>query len=334
MIRVLFVGNYLSKSKGSFGVSEQIALALPKDFFDVRLSSRKENQLVRLLDIIHTCLFSSYHKIQIDTYSGPAFIIAEVASLIAKLRGKKSILTLHGGKLPEFFKKHKRRVKKVFSRVSYMQTPSLYLQDFFSKNGIRVNYLPNPIDFKNFPFNKDNVNPHTLLWVRAFTEIYNPDLAVKTLYEVRKKYPEATLTMVGPDKGLLQQTKKLIQKLDLTSFINITGPVKNVELYKYYQTHEVFLNTTSYESFGVAVAEAASCGIPIVSSAVGELPYLYRHNENILLVEDLSESSFSTEVIRLMESPELAQKLSINARKRVEAFDWEIIKPKWIELLS
>ena len=93
-----------------------------------------------------------------------------------------------------------------------------------------MNYLPNPINFKNFPFKRENVNPYTLLWVRAFTEIYNPDLAVKTLYEVRKKYPGTTLTMIGPDKGLLQQTKKLIQELDLTSCVEITGPVKNEEL--------------------------------------------------------------------------------------------------------
>ncbi len=334
MIKVLFVGNYLSKSKGTFGVSEHIAQVLPKSRFGVRLTSRKQNRFFRLIDIVLNCSFTTFSTIQIDTFSGSAFIIAEVASLIAKFRGKKIILTLHGGKLPEFFLHNKKRIKRVFQRSNRIQTPSLYLQQFFRENGTDVNYLPNPIPIRNFPYNRSNIKLHTLLWVRAFTEIYNPDLVVKTLYEVRKKYPEATLTMVGPDKGLLQQTIKLIQKLDLTSCINITGPVKNDELYKYYQTHEVIVNTTSYESFGVAVAEAASCGIPIVSSAVGELPYLYQHNENILLVEDLSESSFSTEVIRLMESPELAQKLSLNARKRVEAFDWEIIKPKWIELLS
>jgi len=334
MIKVLFVGNYLSKSKGTFGVSEQIAYSLSKDLFNVHLTSRRQNQALRLIEIIFNCLFRSYHKIQIDTFSGKAFLIAEVATFMAWVRGKNPILTLHGGKLPEFYQKNKKRIHRVFKQAKYIQTPSMYLQDFFVKNGFEVHYQPNPIALNNFPFSRKMVKPHTLLWVRAFTEIYNPDLAVRTLYEVRKKYPTTRLTMVGPDKGLLEQIKKLIHELNLTSCIEITGPVKNEELYTYYQTHEIFLNTTSYESFGVAVAEAASCGIPIVSTAVGELPYLYKHNENILLVNNFNEVTFSSEVIRLIESPDLAKELSINARKRVEAFDWELIKPNWIELLK
>jgi len=334
MIRVLFVGNYLSKAKGSLGVSEQIALSLSKELFDIKLTSRKQNQILRLLDIIKECLMGSYHKMQIDTYSGPAFLIAETASFIARLRGKKLILTLHGGMLPEFYQKNKQRVDKVFKRSAYIQTPSLYLKDFFQKQGIQINYLPNPIQLENFPYNRDSIEPHSLLWVRAFAPIYNPDLAVQTLFEIRKNYPDATLTMIGPDKGLLAKTVILINKLGLNSAITIIGPVKNAELSKYYQSHEVFLNTTSYESFGVALIEAAACGIPIVSSNVGEMPYLWQHEENMLLVQSFDPKKFAVEVIKLFESETLATKISKNARLKAETFDWEVIKEKWISLLS
>jgi glycosyltransferase involved in cell wall biosynthesis len=333
MLKILMVGNYLSSKKGTFAIAEQIANNLSDDTFRFILTSHKTNKIIRILDIISTCLFSSFHKILIDTFSGSAFIIAEVASFIAFIRGKKPILTLHGGKLPEFYLINKSRVIRVFARASYIQTPSLYLQDFFEKQGFRINYLPNPINLNHFHYKRDKVKLHSLLWVRAFTEIYNPELAVKTLHEVKKSYPDTTLTMVGPDKGLLSQTRKLIAELGLDSSVEITGPVKNIELYNYYQTHEVFLNTTSYESFGVAVAEAAACGIPIVSTAVGELPYLYKHNQNILLVNDFDEKNFSTEVIRIFNSAELAGNLSLNARKKVEEFDWEKVKKKWISLL-
>ena len=89
MIKVLFVGNYLSKSKGTFGVSEHIAQVLPKSRFGVRLTSRKQNRFFRLIDIVLNCSFTTFNTIQIDTFSGSAFIFAEVASLIAKFRGKK-----------------------------------------------------------------------------------------------------------------------------------------------------------------------------------------------------------------------------------------------------
>jgi glycosyltransferase involved in cell wall biosynthesis len=334
MIKVLFAGNYLSRSKGSLGVSEQIALALPKKLFNVRLTSRMQNQLIRLLDITLVCLGSSYKKMQIDIYSGPAFIIAEVASFVAKAKGIKPILTLHGGMLPEFYQKNEKRIKRVFNRAAYIQTPSLYLKDFFQKQGILISYLPNPIHLETFPYSRKNLKRHSLLWVRAFTPIYNPDLAVKALFEVKKKYPDANLTMIGPDKGLLAKTILLINELELNSSITIIGPVKNDELYKYYQSHEVFLNTTSFESFGVAVVEAAACGIPVVSTKVGEMPYLWQHEENMLQVDNFEAKAFAEEIIKLFKSKELAGKISKNARAKAESFDWEKIKSKWIDLLS
>lgn len=334
MISVLFVGNYLSKAKGSLGVSENIALNLSKELFDIKLTSRNQNQILRLLDIIKECLMGSFHKMQIDTYSGPAFKIAESASFIARLRGKKLILTLHGGMLPEFYQKNKQRVDKVFKRSAYIQTPSLFVKDFFQKQGIQINYLPNPIQLENFPYNRDSLKPHSLLWVRAFAPIYNPDLAVQTLFEIRKNYPDATLTMIGPDKGLLAQAVLLIKELELNTAIKILGPIKNTDLYKFYQSHAVFLNTTSYESFGVAVAEAAACGIPVVSTKVGEIPFLWQHEENMLMVKSFDSKEFAIEVSKLFESKELATKISKNARLKAETFDWEVIKEKWISLLS
>lgn len=333
MINILFVGNYLSKSKGTFGVSEHIAQVLPDCQFHVRLTSRKQNRFLRLIDIVLNCSFSAYSIIQIDTFSGSAFIIAEVASSIAKLRGKKIILTLHGGKLPEFFLRNKKRIKRVFQRSNRIQTPSLYLQQFFRKNGTDINYLPNPIPIRNFPYNRSHVKLHTLLWVRAFNEIYNPTLAVETLYEIKKKYADTTLTMVGPNKGTLAEVKRLIDRLGLNESVDITGPLRNEDLYELYQTHEVYLNTTSYESFGVAVVEASACGIPVVSTPVGEIPFLWQHRENILMVEKSDPKLFSCEVQELFESKELANHISVNARKKAERFSWEIIKNEWLSIL-
>jgi len=270
----------------------------------------------------------------IDAFSGQAFRIAETASLISKLRGKKVLLTLHGGKLPEFFQEAPERVKRTFMRADYIQTPSLYLKDFFAKQDITVNYLPNSIDLSRFPYSRENVKSHSLLWVRAFAEIYNPDLPVRILHEIKKTYPDAILTMIGPDKGLLSETKTLIDKLGLNSSVTITGPVPNERLFNYYQSHEVFLNTTSYESFGVAVLEAAACGIPIVSSKVGEIPYLWKHEEDILMVEKIEPDEFCRAIQQLFTSKDLAENITISARKKAEEFDWVKIKAKWVAILT
>jgi len=46
------------------------------------------------------------------------------------------------------------------------------------------------------------------------------------------------------------------------------------------------------------------------------------------------KKKISTEVIQIFNSAELAGNLSLNARKKVEGFDWERVKNKWISLLK
>ena len=74
-------------------------------------------------------------KVQIDVYSGPAFQIASIASLLAFLRNKEIILTLHGGRLTEFEMNNANRIAKVFNRAKYIQTPSNFLKDYFTQKG-------------------------------------------------------------------------------------------------------------------------------------------------------------------------------------------------------
>jgi len=333
LIKILFIGSFLIHH-GSKDVCETISEKISQDNFKCKLVSRKQNKILRLLDILTSVLFFSGKIIHINVFSGPAFQISEYASLLAKLRGKKLLLSLHGGILPEFSERNASRIAKVFNRADKILTPSLYLKAFFEKQGYQIDYLPNSVDLAKFPYGRNQVKPSSILWVRAFTQIYNPELAIKAFLEVKKKIPEATLTMVGPDKGILNESKELIHKLGLEDSITITGPVKNEELYTYFQSHSVFINTTSYESFGVAVLEAASCGIPIVSTKVGEIPYLWEHEKNILLTLDFEPVNFANEILKLINNQDMSSNLSREARIKAESFTWENIKPYWIKVLK
>lgn len=333
MSQYLFIGTFLSNSNGSLSVSEFVASKLKFQIKEIKLVSYYKNKIIRLLDILINILSFKGKIAHIEVYSGYAFMISEFATFLLKIRQKKIILTLHGGRLNEFTKENPNRVKRVLNRANIIMTPSKFLQMAFKENGYNIDYLPNSINLENFPYKRDEIIKNSILWVRAFTEIYNPNLAIKILYEVKKTNPSATLTMIGPDKGMLKQIMKLINELGLNDSIKIVGPVKNELLHKYYQTHEVYLNTTSYESFGVAIVEAASCGIPVVSTSVGEIPYLWKHEESMLIVNSFNEVVFATEIDKLFHDNKLTNKLSKNARQKAETFDWEKIKTLWLNVL-
>lgn len=331
---ILFIGSFLSKKRGSKGPTEFIAEELAINGFSVTLASTQNNKYLRLIDTVVKLLFFSGSTVSIDVYSGTAFNIAEIAVGIARLKKHKLILNLHGGKLPEFLLHNKNRVKKLFEKVDQIYSPSKFIIEAFKQLNYPITYIPNPINLNNFSYDRTNVTPFSLLWVRAFTDIYNPEIALLVLDELRQKWPNTTLTMVGPDLGKLSATRALCERLNLIDHVTFTGPVLNSELKKYYQTHAVYINTTSYESFGVALVEAAACGIPIVSNKVGEIPLIWNEKENILMVNDNAIKEYANKIEQLFTNPALCEMLSTNAQRHTLKYNKEEIIKQWITIYN
>jgi glycosyltransferase involved in cell wall biosynthesis len=334
MDKILFIGSFLSKTKGTRTISESLGINLKSEGIDLILSSKCENKVFRIIDIISSIILFKGNKIHVDVFSGPAFRIAEIASLISAIKKKDIILTLHGGKLSEFHQHNKKRIDRVFNRAHLIQTPSKFLQLYFNQKDVSIGYLPNSIDVSKFPMKNETITDLKILWVRAFTSIYNPEVPVRVLHQLLKTHPAATLTLVGPDKGCQAEIEDLVKELGVAHKVEFVGSVKNEDLYKYYQSHSVFLNTTSYESFGVAVMEAAACGIPIISNAVGEIPYLWENGQNILLVNNNRIDEYCRQIDKLVSNQGFGESIALNARKKAEEFSWENVKHKWIEILQ
>lgn len=329
---ILFIGTFLSSSRGTQTIAETLSKSLSLEGFNIKLSSRIENRFIRVLDIILNILVDKGKCVHIDVFSGSAFYLTEIALYFSKLRGKKTLITLHGGGLVEFSEANASRVSRVMRNADYIQTPSKYLQSCFSKYAI--SYLPNSIELTKFQFAGMKGRSKSILWVRAFTHIYNPDIPIRILYELRKRNVNLSLTMVGPDLGLLSECMALVKELNLEDSVSFIGSVANDELYQYYQTHTIFLNTTSYESFGMAIVEAAACGIPVISNNVGEIPYIWEDKKNIMLVNNNCIKSFCSHIEYLINSEITMQNLSLNARVNVERFDSAVIKKQWVDLLA
>ncbi len=64
-----------------------------------------------------------------------------------------------------------------------------------------------------------------LIWLRAFHEIYNPELAIKVIARLKTKFPNIILSMIGPDKGdgSMQRTRQLAVQLNIEEFADFPG---------------------------------------------------------------------------------------------------------------
>lgn len=332
MTKIAFIGSHLSAKKGTKGISEKISELL-NDRFDLALVSRVENRFLKGLDIVFSMLTNRYDVVHIDVFSGTAFMYADIVGRIARWKNEPVLMTLRGGKLAEKFEQEPERVRKVLGRADLLQTPSFFLAEFFARQGFVVQRMPNFIEIGRFPYGRDQVKPFSLLWVRAFSPEYRPELAVTILHEVRKQFPLTRLSMIGPDKGVQHQIKALVAELGLEDAVDFLGRIPNEALYTYYRSHAVYLNTTAYESFGVAVLEAASCGIPIVSTKVGEIPYMWEEDNEILMC-DADAAQMAKKVVSLFRDDALAARLSENARAKANTYDWQAVRDRWIERIE
>ena len=80
--------------------------------------------------------------------------------------------------------------------------------------------------------------------------------------------------------------------------------------------------------------EAAACGLCIVTTNAGELPLLWENGVDAIIVPMNDSKAMADAVIRILTEPGLAQKLSTNARKKAENYDWSVILPQWEALFD
>jgi glycosyltransferase involved in cell wall biosynthesis len=80
--------------------------------------------------------------------------------------------------------------------------------------------------------------------------------------------------------------------------------------------------------------EAMAMGLPIVSTNVGGIPFLLENEKDSLLVNDNDVQAMTNSIVRTIENQSETFIRVQNARKKVESFDWNVVKIMWNNLLK
>lgn len=270
----------------------------------------------------------------IDTYSSLNFWYAYTSSVLCKIVKLPYIPILHGGNLPVRFKKNPKQASFIVNNAFKTVIPSTYLSFHLQKYNIpRSLIIPNTIEIKKYIFKERKEIKPNLLWVRAIDSTYNPEMALKVVELIFQRYPSVNLTMVGPFKDISEfQWKKIVDKYKIKP--TLTGKLSKEQWINLSFNFDIFINTTNVDNMPVSVIEAMALGLPVISTNVGGLPFLLEDNKDAFLVESNNEVQMAEAVFKLIENSELTEKFSFNARKKVEQFDWQIVKNQWKEILK
>ncbi len=93
------------------------------------------------------------------------------------------------------------------------------------------------------------------------------DLMVEAFAHVAAEEPSLHLLMVGPDQtGLVHDLKARAQALGVAERITWPGMVQGDAKWGAYYSSEAFMLPSHQENFGISVAEALGCGVPVLIS--------------------------------------------------------------------
>ena len=134
------------------------------------------------------------------------------------------------------------------------------------------------------------------------------------------KSQKIDVTVVGTPKKN-GNIVKLIRKLGIGHLINFTGRIDNGEFVQQYARATVAVVPSVYEGFGLPVGEAMACGVPVISTTGGALPEVV--GDAGILVPPADHHALGDAIQKILQQPQLAQKLSRAGYKRVQQhFTW------------
>lgn len=169
-------------------------------------------------------------------------------------------------------------------------------------------------------------NEKILIHTSNFRAVKRVQDTIKILALVRKEV-DAKLVLVG-DGPERSECERMIRELDLQNSVVFLG--KQEGLSDILNAADLFLIPSQSESFGLAALEAMACGLPVVSSSVGGLPELIKHNETGYIAEIGDVERMAKYTIDLLTNEKKYKMFSANSRNRaLQQFDKELIIPQY-----
>lgn len=200
-------------------------------------------------------------------------LMALSANILAQGRGKKKVLSTHGG---FFHTSNYSGIKKLHWRVFASTILRQYDEvlasseadrDAFKSKVSNVKLVPNGVNISRFSSVERREGLPATRWIYwgRFSQNKRFDLLVDTVKHARDSGIDVTLSIAGRDfDGLLPSIRSRIAGHGLNEHIRVLGPLSDSDLLTELAAHTVFITASEYEGFGLSVVEAMAAGLIVI----------------------------------------------------------------------
>ena len=330
-MKILLISNF---EEGVGGISVQVSALRDKlrgEGYTCDILSTKGSTTKRIKAVF--ALLSKgrkYDVFHIHACSDRGFLPAILGINIGRFLKKRVVLTFHGGGAEGFFKRKQGLVKRYLSRTSANIVLSGFIGRVFDQYGIPYTVIPNILESDDSSFRARTEIKPKFISIRSLTETYNIKCTLKAFEAVQKKYPDASLTLLGggPLKSELEQFV-IDHHLQNVTFV---GQVPNTDIYRYLDDADIMVSSSRFDNMPVSVLEGFKAGLLVIASKVGGVPYMIEDGKNGLLFDSDNDAQMAEKMIAAVEHPEAARWMIEDAHHCLDAYKWENCREKLLAL--
>jgi glycosyltransferase involved in cell wall biosynthesis len=194
-------------------------------------------------------------------------------------------------------------------------------------------YIPNGVDIKKFSPGESNAKMKSrddklIVYFGRLHYQKNVDILIRSFKYVKDKVDDVKLVIIGD--GIDFDKLKRMSSHDKD--IIMTGFLPDENLIDYLRSADLVVFPSRGENASFTLLETMACGIPAISSDVGNAKNLLANGRGILL-EKYTEEEIAEKCIFLLKNKEIAEKIGAKSRKFVQQnYNWEKISKETEEL--
>ena len=272
-----------------------------------------------------------YDVLHVFSASYFSFVLAPTpAILIGKFYGRKVLLNYHSGEAEDHLQRWRRTAIPTIRLADVIIVPSEYLVGVFKRFGLTAHPIYNLIDVSRFRF-RDRIPLRPIFLSNRNLEVhYGVDRVLRAFAIIQQRIPQAKLEVIG-DGSQRQTLEALARELRLQN-TTFHGKVDPGSIMDVYDAVDIYLNGSEIDNQPLSLLEAFACGLPIVTSDAGGIPYMVSNGNTAMVVPRGDYVQMAERAIELLNNSSRAKQMIQQGRQECLKYSWEAVRSAWLDV--
>lgn len=315
--------------KGGMGAVQQLILTNVRSDVEIRHIFTWDEQSNRYFVFLKALILFTLRLIRgevdlvhIHMSEGGSALRKSILAVLAFSFSKPVFMHAHGcefhlfhARLPQILRQWLNRILQNTVLIVLSESWKRFYVEQCGISSEQITVLPNPVVIPEAVPKRINSNPITIVFLAKINQRKGVYDLLKALAQLPPE--KASIKLIIAGSGELQQAVDLAKALNVESLVEFPGWIDQMQRDKLLAQADIFVLPSYNEGLPMALLEAMSWGLPVITTSVGGIPDLVTHNQTGLLLQPGDIPQLSELLELTIKDERLRLRLGNAAAKRV-----------------